>query len=156
MQAYRSGDEEAFRSLYDRYAPRLFGFLVRRTSSREVAADLFQTVLLKLHESRRSYDASFPFAPWLFAITRNALTDHFRKEARLPAGASLEELPIVAASADATEVSLDVLPEIQQETLRLRYGSDLSFEEISKRLSKSPSNVRQILSRAIRKLREER
>lgn len=37
--------------------------------------------------------------------------------------------------------------------LEMRYTEDLDFDEIAKKLQTSPANIRQLISRAIRKLR---
>jgi DNA-directed RNA polymerase specialized sigma subunit len=51
-------------------------------------------------------------------------------------------------------LSLEVLPQFQKEAIELRYQKDLSFSEIAKHLETSPSNVRQLISRGIKKLKQ--
>lgn len=54
------------------------GYLRRRVSNGEQAADLLQTVFLKaLHEGRNFCSLREPRA-WLFAVARNALADYLR------------------------------------------------------------------------------
>lgn len=143
----------AFERLYQRHAGKVFGYLLRRLSDRNVAKDLFQTAFLKLHKARRRYDSTYPFLPWLFTITRRALIDHYRKQGAEPK--SVEISPEIAA-AESPPVSLPSLVGLtgdQREAIRLRFGNDLPFDEIAQKLKTSPVNVRQILSRAVRKLR---
>ncbi|MFH1262722.1 MAG: sigma-70 family RNA polymerase sigma factor [Pseudomonadota bacterium] len=153
MRAYQDGDLSAFERLYRRYSGRLYGYFVGRLSDREVAGDLFQGAFLKLHEGRHRYDPSYPFAPWLFTIARNLLTDHFRKTGKEP---TVELVPesITASAEPARELpAWKVLTEPQRQAIRLRYGEDLRFDEIARKLETTPSNVRQLVSRGIRKLR---
>jgi RNA polymerase sigma factor (sigma-70 family) len=42
---------------------------------------------------------------------------------------------------------------MQQKAIELRYAQDLSFQEIAKKLETSPSNVRQLVSRAVKQLK---
>lgn len=157
MAAYRNGDEQAFQALYERYAGRVYGFLRRKLKSRSVADDVFQATFLKLHKARARYDAALPFAPWLFTVCRSTLIDTLRQEARIredlnPAaveGATAEETPRTSPLPELASLN----PERRQ-ALELRYGQDLSFEEIAVRLNTSPANIRQLVSRAVRQLRK--
>jgi RNA polymerase sigma-70 factor (ECF subfamily) len=156
MTAYQLGNDRAFSMLYSRYSAKVYGFLKGRLHDQGAVDDVFQATFLKLHSARSRYNASFPFAPWLFTICRNALLDFFRKKAR-----NQEDLNEVAISLVVVEEKpepiavpdFSALPNTQRQALELRYGSDLPFEEIAKRLETSPANVRQLVSRAIRKLR---
>ena len=155
MKAYQLGNESAFGVLYRRYSGRLYGFLRGKLRDRVTTDEVFQGAWLKLHQTRGGYDASFPFAPWLFAVSRSVLVDHARKRAR-----SLEDLDAAAVEA-AIQVEpettalpdLGALPATQRSAIELRYSAGLSFDEIARRLETSPSNVRQLVSRAIKKLR---
>jgi DNA-directed RNA polymerase specialized sigma24 family protein len=150
MNAYQEGDMGAFETLYQRHSGRLFGFLVRRTGNRSAAGDLFQTTFLKLHRYRRRYDPKFPFLPWLFTIAQRVLVDHYRKT-----GMERREIPAEPAEtgSGAELPSLEALNPLQREAIHLRFDEDQPFDEIARRLGTSAGNVRQIVSRAIRKLR---
>ncbi|MGK5087605.1 sigma-70 family RNA polymerase sigma factor [Bdellovibrionota bacterium FG-2] len=159
MVAYQKGDLKAFEVLYRRHSGRVYGFLVGKLKGVGMADDVFQATFLKLHQSRASYEASYPFLPWLFTICRNTMIDSLRKNKR-----SIEELNPVAiekAQAPAGEntedwsaiPSLSTLPENQRQALELRYSEELSFVEIAQKLKTSPVNVRQLISRAVKKLR---
>lgn len=131
MKAYQGGDSAAFDILFDRHKARVFGFLMKKLGRRFEAEEVFQSTFMKLHQSRRLYDPNFRFAPWLFTITQSVLKDHFRK----------------------TKRSLD---ERQRIAVELRYGQDLSFDEIAEKLQTTSSNVRQLISRAIKKIRRDK
>jgi RNA polymerase sigma factor (sigma-70 family) len=156
MQAYQLGSLEAFETLYIRHSGKVYGFIRNRLKDRTAADDVFQATFLKLHTSRTHYDPSFPFAAWLFTVCKSVLIDHGRKKARLLEDFNEEAL----ANARSSEAvvhdlpSFENLPGNQRQVLEFRYGpEDLSFDEIAKRMGSSPGNVRQLVSRAIRKLR---
>lgn len=164
MIAYQSGDSTAFEALYRRYSGKVYGYLSSRLRDDVQANDVFQGVFLKLHQSRAQYDPKFLFAPWLFTVCRTVLLDHLRRRDPLREAEVVDEEAHSALAAPAPqeardgapglgEVDLAGLPVKQREALELRYTQDLSFEEIAGRLRTSPANVRQLISRAIRKLR---
>lgn len=151
MIAYQLGEESAFGLLYARHSGRVYAYLLGRLNQ-EAAKDVFQSVFLKLHRTRNNYDRKVPVAAWLFTITRSAMLDAKRKQARL------KEDPIEIDNLAQSEqfnfktVTAD-LEGKQRNVVELRYVEGLDFDEIATRLETSPSNIRQILSRAIRKLR---
>lgn len=159
MATYQRGEQVAFDVLYRRHSAKIYGFLKARVRQPGVADDLFQATFMKLHQSRSSYNPSFPFVPWLFTICRSVMIDSQRKTMR-----NLEDLDeeaierAVAITPPHLETGpaapgLDGLPPEQRRAVELRYGEESSFEEIAARLETTPSNARQLVSRAIRKLR---
>ena len=162
MLAYANGDFEAFEALYQRHKNRIFGFLMKKLKNRTEAEEVFQTIFGKLHVARKTYRQDIPFLPWVFTITRNALIDHVRKrdayrkyvttsEAAVEtyAGRSTSDVP-----GDLEIKGLSSLTETQRQALEFRFSQGLTFAEIAEQLQTTPDNSRQIISRAIRKLRK--
>ena len=79
MDQYADGDSEAFSTLYDILAPRLFAFLHRQTRDRAGTEDLVQQTLLKLHCARSSFARGGEVFPWAFAIARRLVIDAYRR-----------------------------------------------------------------------------
>ena len=156
MQAYQNGVDGAFDLLFKRHSSRVYGFLMNHLKHRAQADDVFQATFLKLHQSRRRYDPSFPFAPWLFTVCRSVLTDSLRKLSR-----NLEDSndDLVSRIVDPRTsempltVALESLSQNQRAAIELRYHDDLKFEEIAMRLQTTPSNVRKLVSRGIETLK---
>ena len=161
MLAYIDGDIEAFEVLYGRHKNRVFGFLMARLKDRSQAEDVFQTVFGKLHRARNKYRPQIPFLPWLFTLVRNTLIDHFRKTnatgkyVTFGLDAAETNLPLVYEPATAIHaVVADFgLSEGQLKALELRFNQGLTFAEIAEQMQTSADNSRQIVSRAVRKLR---
>src|SRR5258708_31024421 len=152
MLAYQLGDENAFRELYSRHSSRVFGFLRAKVRDEVKARDIFQATFLKLHKSRARYNPAFPFTPWLFTICRNELLDALKKEKRSIED-SVAQVPERLNMVPEARADLAGLNASQQQALEMRFGHSSSFVEIAKALETSPSNARQIVSRAIRALR---
>jgi RNA polymerase sigma factor (sigma-70 family) len=162
MESYQLGNTEAFDLLFKRHSGRVLGFLSKRTGKMKVADDLLQEVFFKLHRSKHQYNKTLPFSPWLFSVTRSVLLDFAKKR-------NLEDLVeasdfdrMSAAGDDSAGVkeerdltgALSSLPPLQQQAVSLRVYDEETFEEIATRLSTSPENARQLVSRGLKKLRD--
>ena len=157
MKSYQDGNELAFEVLYRRHSGKVNGFLRGKLRDTALADDVFQSTFLKLHQTRQKFDPSFPFIPWLFTVCRSAMVDSVRKRNRIQEVMDSSALERAVSpeveSAALMFPDLSALPANQKKALELRYENDLSFEEIAKRLETTPSNVRQVVSRAIKKLK---
>lgn len=158
MKAYQGGNSAAFDILFERHKGRVFGFLMKKLGRRFEAEEVFQATFMKLHQSRRLYDPNFRFAPWLFTITQSVLKDHYRKKKRTLEDSDSEHLDETPAKEPESieQPSLEGLDERQRMAVELRYGRDLSFDEIAEKLQTTPVNVRQLISRAIKRIRKEK
>ncbi len=161
---YRDGEAAAFELLHARYSPKVWGYLVSRVRNPQAREELFQTVFLKIHQSRDQYDPKFPVSAWIFTIVRHAMIDHWRRRPEEEVPEDEEALARHAVPGDSAEAALAAaqsarqqlagLPPDQRAVVELRTWGDLDHDEIARRLGKSESNVRQLWSRALRRLRE--
>ncbi|HEX9384404.1 MAG TPA: sigma-70 family RNA polymerase sigma factor, partial [Gemmatimonadaceae bacterium] len=92
MAAYQAGNQDAFGELFERYAGRVYGFLVRRLGDVATAEDLHQEAFLRLHRARDSYNPERPFRAWLFTIVHNLVNDSLRSRRRAPIAEPLDAL----------------------------------------------------------------
>jgi len=99
MDRYAQGEDGAFGQVYDELAPRLYGYLLRQTRSRERAEDLVQQTFLRIHRARGHFVAGSAVTPWAFAIARRLLIDGLRRGRREVIGLDEDENP--AAGLDA-------------------------------------------------------
>lgn len=158
MILYQNGDAGAFKVLYDKHASKVYGFLRKRISNQERAAEIFQEVFVKLHKSKKSYSENYSALAWIFTVTRTVMIDELRKEKRvqLVDGYDFDQIP---AKSEAAESYLDneilkKLPDQQKAAIELRYFGEKTFEEIAEVLNVSPGNSRKIISRGIKRLSE--
>ena len=154
---------EAWARLYSHFHPRMLGFCRRVLPER--AEDLAAEILLKARFRLDRFDASRPFAPWLFKIGANRCWDETRRVRRfeplddegveaLVSGSPtpLDEL-ITAERRERLGRALDRLPARQRFAITLRYGADLSYREIAETLGVTETNVGVLLLRGRRGLR---
>lgn len=152
-----------FAQAYDTHVWDVYAFLAYRTGHRADAEDLTQLTFERAYRSWHRFDARKGAAKtWLIAIAHNALVDHYRKDR----SANQESLDVVEESRLATEdADIGITPEVaaalerlgtrEREILALRYGADLPGPDIAALLDLSLANVQQILSRSLRRLRQD-
>jgi RNA polymerase sigma factor (sigma-70 family) len=162
---------DAFADFYEQMAPQVLCFFATRTEDPQRAVDLTAETLTKAFEHRREFRGASDeqAAAWLWKIAHNELKQHWRSRSIELAAVerygvehrtlSEEELLRVERSIAAEELSeqirdaLELLPEDQQEVVRLRFIDDLSYDEIAQELGVSNDVVRTRTSRALRTLR---
>ncbi|MCR4279485.1 MAG: sigma-70 family RNA polymerase sigma factor [Candidatus Zambryskibacteria bacterium] len=157
------GNVIAFQTLYDRFSDDLFRFIRVRVATRDDAHDILQEVFLDLwkafEKSGFIYSSDGEFMGFLFVIARRKLAKLYRFR---PLTVSLDEMDNDPSNTDeslAGEIAvlfqaLGKLNKEDQELIKLRYYSGLSFPEIAKLLDKGESAVKVRHHRALAKLKE--
>jgi RNA polymerase sigma-70 factor (ECF subfamily) len=171
-QGLRDGRPEAWRSLYDAFAERVWNTAARLLgSSHSEVADVVQEIFLAAARSARSFDQSQgALWSWLWGITRNQSALALRKRRqrdRLHAAAngalrswfdSTGEIPSDPAElrelAELVRQTLTDLPEEYQSVLMAKYLAETPVEQIALEEHCSISAVRSRLARARAAFRE--
>lgn len=159
-------DSDELRQVYRDHVDAVYAFFAYSVT-RPVAEDLTSATFERVLRAWKSYDPrKAAVRTWILAIARNQLTDHYRR-ARHRTARSIDEEPALieglasedaageVAERDAFRSLLTGAGEREREVLALRYGADLSANEVADLLGLSSANVHQIASRALRRLREE-
>jgi RNA polymerase sigma-70 factor (ECF subfamily) len=148
--------------LYEEHVWSVYGFFGYRVGSRADAEDLTQ---LTFERALRAWDRFDPTRAsartWLISIASNLLIDHYRRDRtsqQEPVEDHLAHRDLRAEEPDiglAPElaVALEELADRERDLVALRFGADLTGPEIAELTGLSLSNVQQILSRSLRKLR---
>ena len=83
--------EQEIQALVKEHRETIFGYLLKRTFDRDVAEDLTQDVLVRVHRSRETYDAAKgEFGAWVMRIAHNVLITHADRGRRNPVTNSLD------------------------------------------------------------------
>lgn len=160
----------AFGDFYEQMSPQVLRFFVRRTDDPHRAVDLTAETFARAFEHRREFRGASDeqAAAWLWRIARNELAGYRRSRAvelaavqRLGLERALtdEELLQIERLSTTEELreqiqhALEVLPDEQQEVIRLRFIDELSYDEMAEKLGVSNDVVRTRTSRALRALR---
>lgn len=165
MELCTMGNAMAFEILFLRHSGRVLGFLRKRLGSSKDPQDVLQEVFFKLHRSKHLYNSSLPFSPWLFTITRSVLLDAVKRKNKEDSMPNHEIETLIESKQDTDPnqsrsgpdhplQSLKELPTLQAKAIHLRFTDDASFDEIARKLSTSPENARQLVSRGLNRLRK--
>lgn len=145
---YARGDAKAFDALYARHRVPLFSFLVRQSGrqKREVE-EVFQETWLKVIDNAARFDASKPFAPWLYRIARNCLVDRWRHLGAVESIHVSNDIAMAGAASDGLhqperlagsdmlrerwQRALATLPAVQREALLLKLEGGFSLDDIA-------------------------
>jgi RNA polymerase sigma-70 factor (ECF subfamily) len=153
----RAGSRRSFEELALRYKRRLFVYFRPRLGSDQDAEDLVQETFLKLYRNIHNYDPAHRFSTWLYTSANRLAISSYRRK-RTEAGRLGPEvaddtagLPRpIAGETRSTELwdAARALDGNQYRVLWLRYGEDLTIEEIAASIGKSRLAVRLLLHRA--------
>ena len=75
MDRYADGDASAFPILYDAIAPRIEGFVKRRTRDASRIDDIVQQTFERIHRARGTFIRGSDVLSWAFKIARNLCLD---------------------------------------------------------------------------------
>jgi RNA polymerase sigma-70 factor, ECF subfamily len=140
---------------------RLRAFAYKRVPAAE-ADDIVQSVMVKLLE-RRSEVARESVRAWLFAVTRNAVAEYYRRRPDAVGVERLEDLDadgaidrgdaMIAALTDCLDPMLALLSESDAEILRRVDLEGEAQTEIARALGVAPSTIKSRVQRARARLR---
>lgn len=150
-------DRNAQKSLYEKYAAKMFGFCLRYSNSRADAQDLLQDGFIKVFDSIATLKEASQLEGWMSRIFINLAMTKFRKSSRGPVMVEVmdvlddsEEVSIDDEPMDVNEVlsCLMALPEKYRVVLNLYAIDKLSHKEISETVGISIANSKSLLFRA--------
>jgi RNA polymerase sigma factor (sigma-70 family) len=140
-----------FEVLYRRHRDEVFAFLVRRMG-RDKAEDAFQETFLRALRGYSALRHDRHLRAWLYTIAARVAADEGR---RRPAPAHAGEASSVdrrPAYAELEHLTVE-LPPAERAAVVLRYGYDLSYEDIGAALGSGEQAARQAASSGVRRLR---
>jgi RNA polymerase sigma-70 factor (ECF subfamily) len=163
VQEFRSGNKEAFGSLYEAYIKPIYNFVYYKTHHKETAEDLTGQVFLKAYKSAGTYDpAKGLFSTWLYQIARRTVIDHYRTSKPalniddvwdLGSGEDVARDTETRLQLEKVKTYLKVLPAEQRDIVIMRLWQELSYAEIASVLGKSEASCKMMFSRTMQKLR---
>lgn len=174
MAAWQAGDAAAFDRVYERHRGGLFRYLLRHCRDRATAEELHQDVWLKLIAARSSFDPTARFTTWLYAVARNRMIDHWRRNSAqrvvsldddrggdAPAVSLQDATPAadpVRSAAALQEAglliaALEEVPPAQRDAFLLHVEAGLAVAEIASLVGVPAETVKSRLRYAYRRLR---
>ncbi|MEK6283934.1 MAG: sigma-70 family RNA polymerase sigma factor [Acidobacteriota bacterium] len=163
-----SGDQEAYRLLFERHARPVLGFLYNLVGRRDVAEELTQETFVRAYRSLSEFRNQAKFSTWLFGIARNVSREWSRsKEGRDPGRVTQIDLisTPVASESPAEELlgkelhgliesALQLLDEERRAVFALKVFQQRSYQEIVDITGFSLAKVKIELHRARAEMRQ--
>lgn len=153
-----------FLDLYEKHSDELFRYCFFKTGSREQSLEIVQEIFMKVWMSLQNGMVMDNPKAFVYASTRNAITDWYRKKKPVSLDEMSEEgfdatYEVEGKSFDKLEAERILektakLEEKYREVIILRFVNDLSVTEIAELLGEKENNVSVRLHRALEKLRK--
>jgi RNA polymerase sigma factor (sigma-70 family) len=140
-----------FERFYEQHRAEVLRLLRRRLGA-DRADDAFQETFLRALKAYRRLEHGEHLRAWVLTIAQNVALDTLRRSkpnAELVEAGAEDARPAYEDLADLT----DGLPPKERAAVVLRYGYDLSYDQIAAALRSSPDAARQAASTGVRRLR---
>jgi RNA polymerase sigma-70 factor (ECF subfamily) len=157
-------DADTFKKVFIPYHQKLYRIAYRIVQDAASAEDIVQDTFIKLWNKRdemQSIDNTEAFA---IIILRNTCLDHLRKtkndrytdyDTDMPETTSLSKQIEVQDEAEKIKYLINKLPDQQRQVMMMKHWDEYSDEEIEQVTGLSAGNIRVILSRARKTIREQ-
>jgi RNA polymerase sigma factor (sigma-70 family) len=162
------GDRDAFRLLFEHFAPRVKGLMLKAGASGEEAEEIAQDTLLAVWRKAAQFDPASAGAPaWIFTIARNLRIDAVRRSARAGVVVPDAELEYFADPADSQETQIAtrddaariaaavaLLSTEQSAAIRMSFVEDRPHSEIAQALRIPLGTVKSRIRLAMNRLKD--
>ncbi|MCP4574122.1 MAG: sigma-70 family RNA polymerase sigma factor [bacterium] len=162
----RAGSQTAFDRLMQRHEHFVFRVAYPYVGDADSALDVCQNVFIKVHRRLDTFRGATTFRAWLARIAQNESLSWLRSRQRFsdhqdidavdgPASAAVQNVHLVESERQRDlRAEIDRLNPTQQQAVVLRYYEKMPLREIGETLECSEGQVKSILFRSIRKLRD--
>lgn len=157
-------DAETFKKVFLPYHQKLYRIAYRIVQDASNAEDIVQETFIKLWNKRGDMQDIENTEAFSIIILRNTCLDHLRKtkndyhtnyDSDIPETASLVKQIEIQDEAERVKKLINKLPEQQRQVMIMKHWDGYSDEEIEQITGISPGNIRVILSRARKTIREQ-
>ncbi len=168
LRALKRGSVEAFERLYDRYAGKVYNFVLGLSGGDSyMAGEMVQTTFIRLWETRDRIDTDKSLISYLTTIAKNSLFNHYKRQTVeylyretmlrdevMHDAATEEEIEMISLQRSLYEM-IDRLPPGRKRIFLMSRKEELTTREIAEKLGVSVSTVETQLSLAVKFLRSE-
>lgn len=160
-----AADRPAFSALYEAHAPRIYRYLLHRTSSPSEAEELTSRTFVQALAGLDQYRGRGEFGAWLMGIAHHLLLNWYRAKGRRPAIDSLDaaievpsEIPGPAESLERNETIARVgaavasLAPDRQRLIGLKYVDGHTNAEVADIMGRTEGAVKALHHRTLREL----
>ena len=156
------GDKKAFEEIVDRYQKKVFNAAYRILNHYEDAADVTQSVFIRVYENLEKFSARYRFFSWLYKITVNESLNYLKRR-KETGDLQVEEIADEKTPEEEYN-NIELSENIEQALMKigleyrlvivLHYLQDLSYNEISYVLDTPEKTIKSRLFTARNMLRD--
>lgn len=165
MESLKNGSVRAFNDIFRLYAGKLLAYVSSATKSKEDAEEIVHDIFLNVWNRRHSIDSSRSLASLLFSIAYKKRVDYYRHIVRMPIFEDYINLQNELAEEENSRMeyrdfykmvdkAIRRLPERYRDVVVLSRFRGMTNAEIARQLGISEKTVRNILSLALKQLRQ--
>lgn len=152
--------DDSFERLYNEHASGLLAFVTYQTGDRTLAEDIVADTFERVLRTRKGWGGRASEKTWLYSIALNRIRDVARRRgaearavARVPIPTGVDE-PGTIADRDFLHRAMQALSEEERAVIALRFGGELTLDEIAELLEERQSTIAGRLYRGLRRLRD--
>ena len=156
-----------FDDIYDEYYNKIYKYTNYRVNNHSDVEDLVSQIFLKIHEKLHTFKPDIGnLSTWIFTIASNTIKDYYKRN-QIRQFLSLDSLKSEPKYDYSMEDSLEKeeeylllrktiksLPKRGQQLIALKYGAELTYDEIAKIMKITPNYVGVLLHRYLNDIRE--
>ncbi|MDT0557290.1 sigma-70 family RNA polymerase sigma factor [Ichthyenterobacterium sp. W332] len=157
----KTKDEKALALLYDKYAPAIFGVILRLCKDEGIAQEVLQDTFMTIWEKPDAYDPEKGrFYTWSYRIAKNKVLNILRKPKKLIQTEDLsvyknkEAIELSNDSELALKGSINKLEAHHKRAIELVYFNGLTHREAHKEMDVPLGTFKSYLRQALKKLKE--
>lgn len=164
-------DQEAFTEAYDQNVSDIYRFVYFKVGSKDEAEDITSAIFLKTwnHIQNNTLEDAKTLRALLYKVARTTIIDHYRsqggyKKVSIDSEDNNIEIPIEDNKEEKLDIEteynyyikdkLPLLKEEYKEIIIMRFINELELSEIADVTGKSRGNIRVILHRALKALKD--
>lgn len=160
IEAFKAGNEEAYKELVEMYKKPLFNLVYSIISNSEEAEEIVQDVFVSFYIKRESFEGRSKIYTWLYRVSFNRAVDHIRKREREKKYRIKEYINSEVQESDNDNsinkiILAEALSKLEDDfriPLMMAEYENYSYNEISETLDLPVNTVRTRIFRARKKL----
>ena len=161
---YLKGNQQAFEEIVKKYKDHIIYFISTYTKNAQIAEDISQDVFIYILINKDQYDFKYSFKTYLYMIAKCRALNYIKKEKKVVNILEYEELNIEDDNLEEivfqNEKNINLRKTIKklkpdyQQIIYLTTFEGLKYKEVAKVMNKNIGQVKGLLNRGKKKLKE--
>lgn len=160
---FLNGDNESFELIMNKYMEKIIYFTYKFVNRIDVAEDLAQDVFVYILMNKEKYDSKYSLKAYLYTIAKSKSLNYIKRENKITYlqdneyifnEQEIEDAIFNKEQSQKLKIAINNLPEPQNQIIYLVDIEELSYKEICKIFDMSLSQVKTLIHRGRKKLKQ--